>query len=137
MKIRALKIAVSAVSVLACLLLLILWLRSHWVCDSVTWNGGHRVAVLSGYGQIRVSISSNLTGSPLLRWSNAEIGHDGIGPWFFQAGQSMLVVFPHRLPIVVLMLLAAVPWIHWRYSLRTLLIAVTVVALVLGLLFAF
>jgi hypothetical protein len=59
---------------------------------------------------------------------------DGIGPWDFQAGrQHIFLVFPHRLPIAIFILLAAAPWIHWRFSLRTMLIAVAVVALVFGL----
>jgi hypothetical protein len=63
---------------------------------------------------------------------------DGIGRWHFQwSRQQILVAFPQRLPVVVLILLAALPWIHWRYSLRSVLIAVTIAAMVLGLLFAF
>src|SRR5436189_6025203 len=115
MKIQSLKIAVSAASVLACVLLLALWVRSHWVSDSVIWNGGIRVAVVSGHGQIRVSKSdTTFNSAPLLKWRTTEMAPDGIGSWYFQATrQSTFLVFPHRLPIVVLILLAAMPWIHW------------------------
>jgi hypothetical protein len=40
---------------------------------------------------------------------------------------------PHWFPVLVAPTLAVVPWLRWRYSLRTLLIATTVVAVVLGL----
>ncbi len=140
MKIRKLKIAVSAASILACVLVLALWVRSHWVCDTVTWNGGRRVAVFSGHGYIRVSASNTtLARAPLLRWQpGITMMPDGIGPWDFQASrQHIFLAFPHRFPVVVLILLAVAPWIHWRYSLRAMLIAVTVVALALGLLLYF
>jgi hypothetical protein len=46
-------------------------------------------------------------------------------------------VYRLRLPYWCLILIsvafAAVPWIHWRFSLRTLLIATTLIAVVLGL----
>src|SRR5689334_11741485 len=119
MKVRTRKIAISAVSALACVLLFTLWARSYCVCDSVTWSSGHRVAVFSRHGQIRVSKSDiTFSSDPLLKWrTTTEMMPDGIGSWFFQAArQGMFVVFPHRLPIVVLILFAAVPWIHWRYS---------------------
>jgi hypothetical protein len=40
---------------------------------------------------------------------------------------------PHWFIIAVAGLLAALPWLRWRFSLRTLLIGMTVVAVVLGL----
>jgi len=46
------------------------------------------------------------------------------------------IKFPHWLPILALAMLsvpAALPWLRWRFSLRTLLIAITLVALILGL----
>lgn len=59
---------------------------------------------------------------------------DNMGSWYFHLNrQSLFAVVPHRLPIAVLVLLAGAPWIRWHFSLRTLLIAVTVIALVLGL----
>jgi hypothetical protein len=89
------------------------------------------------HGQIRVTVSSiTLTGAPLLRWRTGGVMPDGIGSWFFRVGQqSAMVVFPHRLPFVIFGILAAAPWVRdlqWRFSLRTLLIGMTVVATLLG-----
>jgi hypothetical protein len=48
------------------------------------------------------------------------------------ANQGFLVV-PHWLPASMLVTFAALPWIRWRFSLRTLLIGMAAVAAVLGL----
>jgi hypothetical protein len=42
-------------------------------------------------------------------------------------------VFPIWLPTLSTVLIAALPWLPWRFSLRTLLIAMTLVAVALGL----
>jgi hypothetical protein len=42
-------------------------------------------------------------------------------------------VLPYPLIVVLVTAIAAAPWIRWRFSLRTLLIATTLVAVVLGL----
>jgi hypothetical protein len=47
-------------------------------------------------------------------------------------GDNWLIVFPHWLPVLQCATFAAVPWIR-RFSLRTLLIATTLIAVVLGL----
>jgi hypothetical protein len=139
MKIRNLKIAVSAASILACVFVLALWVRSHRVHDSFTWNGGRRLTIGSDHGQMRVLVGRAFTNEPLLRWeSGMTMLPDDIGRWHFQASrQQILVAFPHRLPVTISILLAAAPWIHWRFSLRSVLIAITIAAIVLGLLFAF
>ena len=42
-------------------------------------------------------------------------------------------VLPHLFVLFLIATLAALPWIRWQFSLRTLLIATTLVAVVLGL----
>ena len=139
MKLHRLKIAVSVTSVLACVLLLVLWARSHRECEALNWNGWRRITVWSGFGQIRVTaFNRTAPHEPLLKWQSSGFMPDGIGPWYFQwQNHQIFLVIPHRFPIVVLILLAALPWVHWRYSLRSVLIAVTIVAVVLALMFAF
>jgi hypothetical protein len=53
-------------------------------------------------------------------------------PFFGQAATSHISV-PHPHVIAIAALLAALPWLSWRFSLRTLLIATTVVAVGIGL----
>jgi hypothetical protein len=43
------------------------------------------------------------------------------------------VVIPHWFVLIVLATCATLPWVRWRFSLRTLLIATTLVPVVLGL----
>jgi hypothetical protein len=43
------------------------------------------------------------------------------------------VVFPHWFPALLAAVLAASPWIKWRFSVRTLLIGMTIIAAILGL----
>jgi hypothetical protein len=137
MKIRILKIAVSAVSVFACLLLVVLWVRSHWIADTLRWHGSATAGVTSREGAIRISWRNDqFMGAPIWQWySTGSPRPDGLGSWYFRCGHnSMFIVFPYRLPIVVLVLTAVVPWIRWHYSLRAVLIVVTMISLVLSFL---
>jgi hypothetical protein len=43
------------------------------------------------------------------------------------------IIAPHWFPLVIALSFVGVPWIRWRFSLRTLLIATTLVAVGLGL----
>ena len=44
-----------------------------------------------------------------------------------------MLAFPQWCPVLASMILAVIPWLRWRFSLRTLLIATTLVAVVLGI----
>ena len=46
------------------------------------------------------------------------------------------VFVPNKFLVLLSAIVAALPWIHWRFSLRTLLIATTLVAVALGLIIA-
>jgi hypothetical protein len=48
-------------------------------------------------------------------------------------GTSTMIRVPNWLLVVPLAIAVAIPWLRWRFSLRTLLIATTLVAVVLGL----
>jgi hypothetical protein len=71
----------------------------------------------------------------------AKARHHGIFPLYSfrkdfvlqPAGTSYEVILPYWLIVVLLAVLAALPWPPWRFSLRTLLIATTLFAVVLGL----
>jgi hypothetical protein len=137
-KTRAVTITVSASSVLAWLLLVALWVRSYWTADMVRYRGSRSAGVVSMKGQIRMSASAtSWKGVPTWQWDSQPTGSmmpDGMGSSYFRVDrQSMFVVFPHRLVIMLLALLAVAPWIRWRFSLRTVLISTALVALVLGL----
>jgi hypothetical protein len=140
MKLRRLKIAVSAASVLACLLLLVLAVRSHRLPVACEWNGWRKITVWSGFGQIQVTAFNHTNpNEPLYRgWHSSTFMPGGFRPWYFQwVDHEIYIGFPERFPIVVLILLAALPWVHWRYSLRSVFIAITIVAVLLALMFSF
>jgi hypothetical protein len=61
-----------------------------------------------------------------------------IGNWhWIQVGAKLkALVLPHWLFAVLSVVFAAIPWLPWRFSLRTLLIATRLVAAVLGLIVA-
>jgi high-affinity Fe2+/Pb2+ permease len=140
MKLRRLKIAVSAASVLACLLLIALAVRSHRKPVACDWNGWRKIIVWSGFGQIQVTMFNHTNpDEPLYRWwHSAAFLPGGFRPWYFQwVKHQIFIAFPEHFPIVVLILLAALPWVHLRYSLRSMLIAVTIIAVLLALMFSF
>jgi hypothetical protein len=106
MKFRKLRITWTAFCGIACVLLIALWVRSYFV-----WDEEYR---------------------QLLRnfWIASGFGH-----FSFTSGSGFSYGFPYLLPIMLFAGLAVSPWIHWsrHFSLRTLLIATTLVAVVLGL----
>ena len=137
MKIRALKIAVSAVSVLACLLLIALLVRSYRVADVVHWAASSRLTMSSASGVIGVSLTK-MRATPGWGWNTIEIMPGSVSSWYFHSGRDGTSLrFPHRLSIAVLVLLTGAPWIRWHFSLRTMLIVMGVIAVLLGLIAVF
>ena len=147
---RYIRIAVTALSLTACVPLVALWVRSYWVRDTT-------ISVISG-PELHLTATS-LKGEVAIafdRWAGTP------HPWMFRSAsdrQNMVSVFPDaigtaplswlgfrwlfRQTVVVVVLpywfvalvgalVGASPWIPWRFSLRTLLIATTLVAVVLG-----
>jgi hypothetical protein len=130
-------------------LLIVLWMRSYWNCDQC-WGhfpNGTTFEIDSNSGYVWVGILHWNYPSPLmLRTSQQskeslekygslpkfrfmeQIGGSGLGTCVFAA--------PHWFLILLALGVAAIPWLPWwskRFSLRTLLIAITLVAVVLGL----
>ena len=151
MKFRKLRIAWTAICGIACLLLIVLWVRSYWRLDmlQVTLVSGNKAILMSCQGAMRLSCRSailvsgsqpmwNLTSHPTTEVIIAK--PDSV--FGFQAkrtagGYSMTA--PHWFPILLAAPLAIAPWIRQRarrFSLRTLLVATTLVAVVLGLVVA-
>lgn len=139
MKIRSLKIAVSAVSILASLLLVALWVRSYWIADTIRWHRSGKTVVHSVEGVLSIS-SHNLQFSGAPTWelhshpAYMEMPVPGKPLWrldFREDGS--YICFPYRLPIAIFALIAATPWIHWYFNLRAMLIVTAVIAMLLGL----
>lgn len=152
---RYLRIVVSVPCLIACLLLIVLWVRSYWWFDTVR---GHIVGwdlnIRSVPGEL--SLIANVQ-SRYFNWelSSEWIGDQGFGllwwppndakmllPGVFGVSPSStktVVWMHHWFPILLTTTFAGFPWIKWswRFSLRALLIAMTLIAVVLGLIVAF
>jgi hypothetical protein len=137
--IRKLKIAFSVVCGIVCLLLIVLWIRSYWWCDiaegALTRSSGFRIASRKGDVSCRKYPASKAGWG--IRSIEMEMLRVRTGwsppPGFYWRWQiSPIVQAPHHFLLCTVAVLAAAPWVRWRFSLRTLLIATTLVALLLG-----
>jgi hypothetical protein len=113
---------------IACVLLIVLWVRSYRTLDAINIVGGHRFWLLHGYVYIDetfevVARGTKISTQNLFGYSIQLIG--------IPLGKASPRGFGNKVPVWALIIavtaLAAVPWIR-RFSLRTLLIATTLVA---------
>jgi hypothetical protein len=148
---RLLRIAVSAVCGLLCLLMVVLWVRSCWREDTINGylspNDGFSCIAMGG----RIILAFFLSIPENSHWVwyvNSDPTGTSVSPygrWFGfgflpQRGTNApAIIIPYWFPTLLFGLLAALPWLswlRWRFSLRTLLLATTLVAVVLGLVVA-
>jgi hypothetical protein len=150
MKFRKLRIAWSVGWGILAVLLIALWVRSYWSHDIVSWSWnlkqGIRIDAVSG-------------GASFMYFDWRSSGYTDLRPWGFTSlPQDEFQFFPisgepdgdagfllqpltdgyvAALPYWFLLLTCCtagvIPWLKWRYRLRTLLIATTLLAVVLGL----
>jgi hypothetical protein len=143
MRFRKLRIAWSVLWGLACVLLIVLWVRSYRGGDSITLyeSNAEAVPLTSTKGHIELLADNDINANPY-QWvdfvmnNNPErqsvsaiyAGFEVRHTWRFDS-YSM----PHWFAVLLSVACGAIPWLGWRYSVRTLLIATTLVAAVLGL----
>ena len=147
MRFRKLRIAWSVGCGIACVLLIALWVRSYWKFDSVTvfLPTDCCVAGFTIDGVLQLAEFRNIT-SP--RWKFVPISgnaEDALRPRFEYLGFDFsrnaggyAIHLPFWFAILIVVCCGYSPWLPWskRFSLRTLLIATTLVAAVLGLIVA-
>jgi hypothetical protein len=154
---RYMRIAFSATCLIACVLLIVLWVRSYVTTDLVRLrNTKYSFDYLSSYGEIGIGVStarswrtpgtqaySRLTFPYMNSWQ-PDARHPYLSLLGFRLGPYLLVyhtesivhvVFPFWFALLIIASLGAAPHAPWskRFSLRTLLIATTLVAVMLGL----
>jgi hypothetical protein len=149
---RLFRIAVSVVCGILCLLLIALWLRSYTWQDWV-WGRNSRL-FCSYHGELSyVNLQRHFGSQPRKRkaepitadtkqlvWvavDRLDIQRFGIRISTRKVHQ--VIGIRYWLSVAITATLAVLPWIHklpWRFSLRTLLIATALVAVVLGLVVA-
>lgn len=145
---RKLQIAWSVAWAIVCALVLALWVRSYWRFDwvSIPITSAVFLSVNSGNGRIYAStpFASAMRANPAKpaafvsewRWWSREPSDAYFqrvtvfgGGW---DNNSFRVRFPHWFLTLLLATVAALPWFRWHFSLRALLIATTVLAVLLG-----
>jgi len=148
MRFRKLRIAWSVAWGLAAMLLIMLWVRSYWHVDVLQKPSTSRLFIISSskgrlaYFENRASPQSTMP---------PEVIAPIIDDFILVATKPILgfgrvrglripplLFAPYWFPVLISGVLAAIPWLPWstRFSLRTLLIATTLVAVVLGLIVA-
>src|SRR6476661_1986157 len=140
MRFRKLRIAWSVAWGLACVLLIVLWVRSYSRRDLVYYREGTTATGVSSEAGSLVAFRNS---SPYHRfgfgWRLATFEPDKFGDtstsrftWDNSRSYKRAGV-PNWFAVLAATTLAVCPWLRWRFTLRTLLIATTLVAVVLGL----
>lgn len=143
-KFRRLRIAWSVVCGILCLLLIVLWVRSYWWDDLVEgpilWPHGCSLTSTGG----RLMLCGMDEDDPVTYWSFLSIEASSryairkqfLGPVFAfhpsQEGGSYIHV-PHWFLAIISAAMSILLAKQWRFSLRTLLIVITLVTVGLGL----
>ena len=134
---RYIRIAVTALSLTACVLLIALWVRSYWWVDAAYIAQTYSAGSMQGDIYVMPGIYNSTPARILV--------HD-IGPIRTRSirnadGKTVWKIDGQVVPIWILVVssaaLAVLPWLRWRFSLRTLLIATTLVAVGLGVIVLF
>jgi len=156
MKYRKLRIAWSLVWGVACLLLIVLWVRSYSRWDNLVgpFSGNRWIAARSFRGRLFVGVGPVWVLS--WEWTSyldpqyTDLGVVGTSParfpihMYFSWKTDVMgfgttddrtaqhVVVPYWFVGLLTSAIAFLPWSHFRFGLRTLLIAITVAAIGLG-----
>ncbi len=146
MKYRKLRIAWSVFWGVGCLLLVVLWARSRHISEAAVLQGSSQyLGVSSEVSRLQIGwVSGTLPQSgvtsaaidpstvrALDRAYLETVGKLGFGIQFGTIHMGFTT--PHWFQTLLFAALGVVPWIRWRFTLRTMLIATTLVAVVLGL----
>jgi hypothetical protein len=153
MKFRKLRMAFTISCGIACLLLTALWVRSGWRFDDIVMPFPY-VEIQLGSSPGTCGIAVSLGSLPSKSWTISSTPYDDpliryvataiplSSPiWgefhqkFAKFGDSLFgsVGVPYWFAILLVTILTAAPWVRWRFTLRTLLIATTLIAVALGL----
>jgi hypothetical protein len=133
--IRGLRIAWSVAWGILCVLLVVLWVRSYSWVDTA---GGpiyadYEFGVSSLFGTVGISVAKNNSAWGLITQPMDELWGNSSRIWGKFICKSDTIAAPHWCLILLSGTLASAPWVRSRFSLRSLLIATTLIAVVLGL----
>jgi hypothetical protein len=117
-----------------------LWVRSYWVTEIVQNDRSSGTFQIGSYsGTVAIGGNLNLAGdinpfaTPTEEWSfirNARIFNPVMTTCGFawNSGKFRTLAVPYWFIVLIFVATAAVPWIRFRFTIRTLLIATTLVA---------
>jgi hypothetical protein len=139
MRFRKLRIAWSVTCCVLCLGQIVRWVRSYRQQERLTriTSDGFINTIVWAKGTLAI-VRSDVEGGEVVGWYYFAFPLAGTPQVFvFESDQShTAVAVPIWFLSVFLLALSLAPWLHWlprRFSLRTLLIATTLVAVMLGL----
>jgi hypothetical protein len=154
MKHRKLRIAWSVTWGIVAVLLIVLWVRSYYYCDRLygVQSDGWNTYVLSSFGELilqRSPVSAGLPPTPMEYSGKSQTqSRDGwlaehypaesgfklpdLYGWYSSATLTRVDV-QYSCVAIVCAVIAILPWtiVRWRFTLRTLLIATTLIAIAL------
>jgi hypothetical protein len=143
MMLRKLRIAWSVFWPVSTVLLIVLWVRSYTWDDSVSGPtpGGYGYLLESIPSRLEIQLWNSIFPANLASYRLTELSAKGIeaapftgwGFGFYKRPNYLIIHLPYWFLITVAGTFSTTPWLHWRFSLRALLIATTLVAVVLGL----
>jgi hypothetical protein len=138
---KYLRIAVTALSLTACVLLIALWVRSYSRTDAIVGPivGARRFIIHTRPDQLDVLVSNPSPVHGPIPWKISSYMNRARRTWKFNSQQyAIQLTIPMWLATLGSVTIAAISWIPWskRFSVRTLLIATTLVAVGLGVIVA-
>ena len=137
---RKLRIVWSVGCTIACVLLILLWVRSYWWFDI---SHAMRPSLISARGKLFLTNEILMTLSPRLEDLNGPqpFGRNHLIRGFSYTLDQVVVdkaSYIAVVPVWLLVLISAgfgvLPWLRWRFTMRTLLIAMAFFAVILGVL---
>jgi hypothetical protein len=146
---RRFRIGVSVFFAVLTVLLCGLWVRSYWVTDLISRIDSRSIATTIGsrYGTIyfayfdaAIGYKGTANSAAPREWAYkaVDVYTSSDGPFAWRRDLASLhVVVPFWLIVIVAVSCGGVLWLPLRFSVRTLFIAVTLVALLLGLIMWF
>ena len=148
--IRRVRIAWTAFWAILAVSFVFMWIRGYWAADSMSLNtSGKSYDVQSVRSMIVLKYYNPKSSNTRARLSatrfhvrSTPLGSDynhifqdarkTLG-FLYSDSKAQYFVVPYRFPTLVSAALAALPWVKRKFSLRTMLIATTLLAVVLGL----
>jgi len=142
--VRCLRIGWTAICGVLCVLLIGLWVRSYWRWDveSIYWPGTYSYALESLHGRLFIVGTYAPDGNGFFSYSLPAPLHCDLDSYANSFGFAFAIGptvewfgAPYWSLLTAAVAFAVGPWTAWskRFSLRTLLVATTLVAIVLGL----